>query len=129
MDEVSAEAQAVLDVLDEQIEKLEKKLAKVQPFINRLNKLKQTRRVLLDEKGTTGGRGNAGRAQLTQEEVIVVMKDRPDGVTPAHISERLGVDGTIVRSHLNRHKDTTYERNDEGLWVYIGAEGDEDDDE
>jgi len=122
MDELRPSQNAVLEVLDEQIDRLEKKLAKVQPYINELNKLKQTRRVLLDERGTTGGRGNAGRAQLTQEEVIQVMRDRPEGVTPAHISERLGVDGTIVRSHLNRHKDTTYERNDEGLWVYLGAD-------
>lgn len=127
MEEIAPEVQPVLDILDEQIEKLEKKLAKVQPYINRLNKLKQTRRVLLDEKGLTGGKGNAGRAQLTQEEVITVMRDRPQGVTPAHISERLGVDGTTVRSHLNRHKDTTYQRNDEGLWVYIG-DNEEDDD-
>lgn len=126
MDELTRRQQAVLEVIDEQIAQLEKRLEKARPLIEDLERLKQTRRVLLSEKAMTGGRGSAGRAQLTQEEVITVMRDRPEGVTPAHITERLGVDGTIVRSHLNRHKDTTYKRNDDGLWVYIGEDSDED---
>lgn len=128
MEELTTVQQRILDTIDEEIEKLEKRLKKVQPYIEELNRLKQTRRVLLSEKAMTGGGGSAGRAQLTQEEVITIMREVDNkGVTPAHISDRLGVNGTIVRSHLNRHKDTTYVRNDEGLWTYIGEGEDEDD--
>lgn len=126
MDKISAEQEAVLEVLDAQIEKLEKKLAKAQPLINRLQQLKQTRRVLLSEKGTTGGGGRSD-VQLTQEQVIHFLREN-GASQPQEIANALGVAGTVVRSHLHRHKDETYENTDDG-WVYIGANGDEEDDE
>ncbi len=125
MDKVSKRQSAVLEVLDEQIEELEEKLAKVQPLLNELNRLKQTRRVLLSEKSTTGGGGNPN-VQITQEEVIRFLRENGTS-KPQQIAEGLGVEGTVVRSHLQRHKDTTYERDDEsGEWGLIeGGEEDE----
>lgn len=123
MDKLSSRKTAVLDILDEQIEKLEEKLAKVQPLINELNDLKQTRRVLLSEKKLTGGHGG-GSAQLTQEMVIQFMREAEGPVQPEDISKRYGVPGASVRSHLNRHKNHTYERTDEG-WQLIDSDEEE----
>lgn len=124
MEELKESQTLVLNVLDEQIEKLERKLKKVQPLINELNQLRATRRVLLSEKGTTGGGGAAARAKLTQEEVIHFMREADGPVKPAEIAQHFSVDGTVVRSHLNRHKDTTYSLNGEG-WSLIGADEEE----
>ena len=123
MDAITKRQTAVLEVLDEQIEELEVKLAKAQPLINELNRLKQTRRVLLSEKGTTGGAGHPN-AQLSQEMVITFLKE-VGSATPAEIAEKYGVPGATVRSHLARHKDTTYERNDEGEWELMEGDDDE----
>lgn len=125
MEKLTKRKNAVLDVLDEQIEELEAKLAKVQPLIEELNKLRQTRRVLLDEKGTTGGGGRSNGPQLTQEQVILFMREKDEPVLPEEIATALGVANGTVRSHLQRHKDTTYERTEEG-WVLIGDDDEED---
>jgi hypothetical protein len=116
----------VLESLDVEIERLEKKLAKAQPYINELNRLRQVRRVLLAEKGTTGGGGHPGTL-ITQEAVIHFMRENGPS-KPGAIAEGLGVQSTAIRSHLSRHKDTTYERDEDGNWSYIGRE-DEDEDE
>ena len=106
---------------DEQIEALERKLRKVQPLIQELNELKATRRVLLSEKNTTGGGGSAGRAQITQEEVITFLRKNGPS-TPAQISDGLSVPGGTVRSHLQRHKETTYTRDeDDGTWTLVDS--------
>jgi TolA-binding protein len=117
MDALTKRQSAVLDVLDAQISELEEKLERVQPLINELNKLKQTRRTLLSEKSVTGGAGNSN-AQLTQEMVIQYLKANED-VKPDDIAQHYGVKGEIVRSHLNRHKNNTYERNTDGTWGLI----------
>lgn len=121
MEKLTKRKSAVLDILDEQIEELETKLEKVQPLIEELNKLRQTRRVLLDEKGTTGGGGRGNAVQLTQEQVILYMRERDEPVLPEEIAKALGVANGTVRSHLQRHKDTTYEREDDG-WVLVGED-------
>lgn len=123
MDAITRRQSAVLEILDAQIEELEEKLAKAQPLINELNKLKQTRRVLLSEKGTTGGGGHPN-AQLTQEMVITFLRET-ESATPQQIAEHFGVPGATVRSHLNRHKDTTYSRIN-GEWELIEGEDEED---
>lgn len=104
-------------------------LAKVQPKINELNKLKQTRRVLLSEKGTTGGGGNTYN-KLSQEEVIRVLRDAGEPLTPSEISEALGMADSTVRSHLNRFKDTRYVRVDDG-WTLteLNGSGEEEEEE
>lgn len=128
MDKLSKRKTTVLEVLDEQIDELEEKLRKVQPLINELNQLKQTKRVLLSEKSTTGGGGNAGRATLTQEEVILFLKENGPS-TPAEISEGVSVAGATVRSHLNRHKNETYMHNPStGNWSLVDDDLDEEED-
>lgn len=122
MEKISTRQQAVLDVLDAQIEELEEKLTRVQPLINELNRLRQTRRTLLSEKGVTGGGGN-GRVKLSMEEVIMFLQSQENGATPAEISEALSVEGHIVRSHLSRGKDTRYKLHD-GRW-FLMEQGDD----
>lgn len=121
MEELTQRQTRVLDILDEEIEALEKKLAKVQPYIDELNKLRQTRRVLLSERQLTGGGGVAG-PRLSMEEVITAMRSADRGMTVSDLAEAVGFNESTVRSHLNRHKDERYEKNGDGLWSLIGEE-------
>jgi len=127
MQKVSKRQQNVLDVLDEEIRELQEKLEKVQPLIDELNRLKRTRATLLNERGTTGRISNGTR--LTMEEVIVALREMGGAATPNDLAQRLAVDDNIVRSHLNRHKDSRYTKQDNGEWALIGDEGEDEDDE
>jgi predicted transcriptional regulator len=127
MEELTSRKSAVLDVLDEQIAMLEKKLEKAKPLFDELNQLKQTRRVLLSERMTTGGGGASG-PRLSMEEVINSMTDE-EGMSVSAIAEAVGFSENTVRSHLNRHKDVRYEQNGGGLWTLFGESTDEDDEE
>jgi predicted HTH transcriptional regulator len=122
MQKVSRRQQSVLDVLDEEIRDLSEKLAKVQPMIDELNRLKRTRATLLNERGTTGNVSNGTR--LTMEEMIVALREMDGVATPNDLAERLSVDVNTVRSHLNRHKDSRYAKNDDNTWSLIGEDGD-----
>lgn len=127
MEKVTKRQQAVLDILDEQIDELEAKLQKVQPLIDELAKLKKTRATLLSEKSVTGG-VRAG-TQVTMEQVIHALRENDnDPMTPPEIATAISADVTVVRSHLNRHKDVRYKREAEG-WVLIGEDSDDDEDE
>jgi len=125
MEALTDRKQVVLDALDEQIELLEKKLSKAKPLFDELNTLKQTRRVLLSERMTTGGGGATG-PRLSMEEVIRVL-DGEEGMSVSAVAEAVGFSENTVRSHLNRHKDVRYSQNGNGLWSLI--EGDESDEE
>jgi hypothetical protein len=126
MQKVSKRQQAILDVIDEEIRDLSEKLQKVQPLIDELARLKRTRATLLNERGTTGKISNGTR--LTMEEVVHALREMGGKATPNDLAEKLSVDDNIVRSHLNRHKDSRYEKNDDGTWELIGAEDDADED-
>lgn len=124
MEKVSRRKQAVLDVLDEEIAELEEKLQKVQPLIDELATLRATRARLLDERMITSGRGGARTSQLTMETVILDLQQNGSS-TPQEMANRMGVDASIVRSHLNRYRDQRYRQNGNGEWSLIG-EDDED---
>lgn len=127
MEQLTSRKSAVLDVLDEQIAALEKKLEKAKPLFDELNQLKQTRRVLLSERMTTGGGGASG-PRLSMEEVINAM-DEDEGMSVSAIAEAVGFSENTVRSHLNRHKDVRYSVNGDGLWSLIGDSSDDEDEE
>ena len=128
MEKVTKRKQLVLDVLDEQIADLEERLAKAQPLINELQVLRATRAKLLDERSPTSG-GGRRNAQLTMETMIHDLREHGPS-TVLEITPRVGVDATIVRSHLNRHKDIRYRQIDEnGTWDLIGEEDDDEGDE
>jgi response regulator of citrate/malate metabolism len=119
MEELSKRKAAILDVLDDQIEELATKLAKVQPLIDELNQLRRTRATLLSERSVTGGVSRGTR--LTMEQVIQAFRENEnEPMTPNELAEQLGVDPTVTRSHLNRHADTRYRKNGEGAWTLIG---------
>jgi hypothetical protein len=129
VEKLTARKQTILDALDQEIDELSKKLEKVQPLINELDVLKQTRRVLLSERATTGGGGHSG-PRLTVEEVVTVMRANRDStgaksMPVADIAEAVGYDENRVRSHLNRYRDERYERNGDGNWALIGEDEDE----
>jgi hypothetical protein len=130
MEKVSNRKQSVLDVLDEQIEELQVKLKKVQPLMDELHALQRSRAALLDERRPTNGASRRGSV-ITMEQIILDLKTN-GASTPVEIAERLGVDHTAVRSHLNRYRDQRYRQPvDRGPWELIGGASDdeEDDDE
>jgi TolA-binding protein len=116
MERLTKRKEAVLDVLDEQIEQLEEKLARVQPLINELNQLKQTRATLLRERGTTGGGAREG--QLTMEEVVHWLTEHGPA-SPQEIAAGVGYDAHRVRSHLSRHKNERYVNVSNGTWGLV----------
>lgn len=111
MEALSARKERVLEALDAEIEELEKKLAKYQPFIDELNQLRQTRKVLLNERSVTQGR----RGSLDMETVIHFLTENGQS-SVREIAEGIGFPDTTVRAHLHRHKGTRYEQNGEG-WL------------
>ena len=65
----------------------------------------------------------SARTRLTMEEVIrVLRKNDNDPMLPSELASELGVDQSVVRSHLNRHADTRYEKNGDGKWHLIGED-------
>src|SRR5262245_60638449 len=126
MQEVSTRKNRMLEALDQEIAELEEKLKKAQPLIDELNQLKRTRATLLSERTTTGSIG--ARTRLNMESVITALRENDnEPMTAVEIASAVGEDVTVVRSHLNRYKDTKYEKDGEG-WVLIG-EADEESDE
>lgn len=123
METLSKRKSRVLEVLDEEIEDLEARLAKVQPLIDELNSLRATRARLLDERTSHSGGPRAGT--LTMETVIQDLRDNGPSL-PNDIAERIGSNHNTVRSHLNRHADVRYRKNGDGKWSLIGEDVDED---
>jgi len=124
VEKLSAPKKAILDVLDEQIGELEKKLEKVQPLINELAQLRRTRATLLSERTTTGSVGSGTR--LTMEQVIHALRESEwESMSVTDLAKELGVNDNTMRSHLNRHKDVRYRQNGDGEWSLIGEEEEE----
>jgi DNA-binding transcriptional ArsR family regulator len=124
MQELSERKSKILDVIDEEIKALEKKLERVQPLVDELNQLRKTRMTLLSERSVTGAVSN--RTQLTMETVIHALRENGnDGMTPGELAEAVGVDASVVRSHLNRYSDTRYRKNGDNKWYLIGVTGDD----
>ena len=122
MEELTEAQQMVLDVIDDQLKEIEKQLKPMEPLIRERDRLNQTRRVLLSERGTTGGAGNRN-AKITMEEIVATLsKKKKSGLTAAEIATRLSVDPTVVRSHLNRHKGVRYEQRDNNKWFLVEAD-------
>jgi CRP-like cAMP-binding protein len=124
MRKLSTREKAVLEALDAEIEDLERKLAKFQPYIDELARLRKARAVMLDEKSLTGRpRGNAGGgAQM--EQIIVYLRENGSATTN-ELADHLGTTVGSVRAHLNRFKDERYRTNGDGKWHLIGTEGDD----
>ena len=130
MERVSTRKEAVLVVLDEQIEALERRLAKAQPLFDELNQLKRARATLLSERTVTG---NVRNGTVVTIEVVVAYLDKHGPSTVPEIASGISGDANTVRSHLNRHKEVRYDKDDEGRWFLIGgvhqSEEDEGDDD
>lgn len=123
MEDLTSRQEAVLAVLDEQIDLLDKKLKKVQPLLDELSKLRKTRATLLNERGPTGG---VRADSLTMESVIHAFGELDGEATAPQIANIVGSTDTIVRSHLHRHKGVRYEQTDErGVWRLIGSDEEE----
>jgi hypothetical protein len=118
----------VLDILDEKIEELEKRLEKVQPYVDELNRLRDTRRVLLSEKGVTSGRGGGSAGpQLSMEEVVRFLQENgPSGAQAS--ADGVGFDAHRVRSHLSRNKGIRYSNPSNGVWELL-EEGEDNEEE
>jgi DNA-binding transcriptional ArsR family regulator len=95
MEQLSTAKQTILATLDEEIGKLE-----------------------LSERLPTGG-GVRRNSQLTMETMIHALREADGPMETGELAEKLGVDQTIIRSHLNRFKDQRYRRTVDG-WELIG---------
>jgi len=127
MEALTKRKSAVLEILDQQIAELEEKLRKAQPFIDELAQLKRTRATLLSERSVTGNIRSGTR--LTMEQVIHAFRENDnEPMTANDLATSIGVDPTVVRSHLNRHADVRYAKNGDGNWRLLG-EGEADDEE
>lgn len=109
----------VLAVIDSQLERINKVLTKVQPYIDERDRLMRVRRTLLSEKALTGGAGGDG-ARMSMEEVVTFLREHGPS-TPSEISEGLGFDSPRVRSHLSRGRGERY-WNENGKWGLIGEQ-------
>ena len=121
MEKITQRKQNILDTIDTEIEALETKLEKVQPLINELQQLRRTRATLLSERGSTGG-GVRANTRLTMEQVIHAFRENGGTVGVSKLATELGVDDTVIRSHLNRYRDERYRRHGDGTWELIGEE-------
>lgn len=115
MRELSAEEAAILESIDTQLKKINKKLHKVQPLIDQKNRLTKLRAILLDEKSTTG----SVRSGLSMEVVITYLTEH-GSATVSEIADHVGVEPNTVRAHLNRHKDERYRVDADKKWSLIG---------
>lgn len=115
---------SVLEVLDEEISKLEKVLAKVQPKIDELSKLRATRSTLLSERSLTGKVRNG--SILTMESMIHAFREADtETLNVGELSAATGAPDSTVRSHLNRHKGVRYDSDGGGEWRLIGEATDD----
>jgi DNA-binding transcriptional ArsR family regulator len=121
MEKVSDRKNRILEAIDEEIHALEEKLSKVQPLIDELNQLKRTRATLLSERTATGSVG--ARTRLNMESVVHALRENDNQpMTAVDIANSIGVDPTVVRSHLNRYKDQRYIKENGDGWTLIGEE-------
>ena len=125
MRKLSEREKLILETLDTEIEVLEKKLQKFQPYFDELGRLRKARAVMLDERSTTGsprggGGGRAGTGVLTMETVINYLREHGHATT-REIADYAGTTVGNVRAHLNRYKDERYRQNGDGNWELIGG--------
>jgi len=130
MRKLSKREEIILEAMDGEIEELSKKLAKVQPLVDELNRLRKARAVMLDEKSLTGtpraGKTGGGGAQM--ETIITYLREHGDAST-TELAEYVGTTVPTIRAHLNRFRDERYRQNGGGRWSLIGAEKGDDDGE
>jgi len=131
MRKLSNRETTVLEALDAEIEELTKKLSKVQPLVDELNRLKKARAVMLDEKSLTGnprGGGRTGNVGAQMETIITYLREHGEAST-TELAEYVGTTVASVRTHLNRYRDERYRQNGGGNWALIGTEGEEDEED
>jgi len=131
MRKLSEREKTILDALDGEIEALSKKLAKVQPLVDELTRLRKARAVMLDERSTTGnprGGGKGGGQGAQMETIITYLREHGEGTT-TELAEYVGTTVPTIRAHLNRFRDERYRQNGNGTWALIGAETEEDDED
>jgi|SRR4249919_3098789 DNA-binding transcriptional ArsR family regulator len=133
MRKLSSRESSVLEALDAEIEALAKKLEKVQPLVDELNRLRKARAVMLDEKSLTGNprggsRSGGGGTGAQMETIITYLREHGEAST-TELAEYVGTTAASIRTHLNRYRDERYRQNGSGNWSLIGADDDEEDDE
>jgi Fic family protein len=118
MRELSTSETEILDLLDQKIQRIEKKLEPFQELIDQKQRLQRTRATLLQERGGTGRSGNG--ATLTTEQVEKVFADQEEKyLAVADIAKATGFPDSTVRSHLHRKRDQKYHQKGD-KWRLIG---------
>jgi CRP-like cAMP-binding protein len=117
--------------MDAEIEELAKKLEKVQPLVDELQRLRRARSVMLDEKSLTGkprAGGRSGNTGAQMETVIAYLREHGEAST-TELADYVGTTVASIRTHLNRYRDERYRQTNDGNWALIGEDPDRTDDE
>jgi CRP-like cAMP-binding protein len=121
----------ILEAMDAEIEELAKKLEKVQPLVDELQRLRRARSVMLDEKSLTGKPRSGGRSGNTgaqMETVIAYLREHGEAST-TELADYVGTTVASIRTHLNRYRDERYRQTSDGNWALIGADADDPEEE
>jgi Fic family protein len=125
MRELSASETEILDLLDQKIQRIEKKLEPFQELIDQKQRLQRTRATLLQERGGGGTGSRSNGATLTTEQVEKVFADQEEKyLAVADIAKATGFPDSTVRSHLHRKRDQKYHQKGD-KWRLIGREQEE----
>jgi hypothetical protein len=113
---ISPAKQAILDITEEQLRKIEKKLAPFKELIQEQKDLLRVRSQILSERG--GSRGT-----INPETIRAYFSKRDNApASVSRIARKLSIDPSALRSHLHRGKDKSYLQNEEGDWSVIGGD-------
>ena len=103
-----AGVRGVLAGIDEELERVNSKLADYDELVA------ERRRLLSARAALTGAPAvGSGRRRISQDDVAAYLAEHPDS-WPAQIADGLGVPVTNVSAHLHRGKDTRFLRGGSG---------------
>jgi hypothetical protein len=101
----------VLAGIEDELDRVDKKLAGYDELVAERRRLLAARAALTGEHGETSG--SSGKRRISQEDVAAYLAEHPDS-WPGEIAEALGVPVTNVSAHLHRGKDTRFFRGGSG---------------
>lgn len=126
MRELTPTEQTIVDAIDEQLEKINRKLEPFKELLEQQQRLNKTKATLLNERVGSPGRGQGGYTQLTHEQVENAFRSHQKQnsgeryMTVSEISHATGTPDSTVRSHLNRGRTTGMYKRKDGKWRLTG---------
>lgn len=121
MRDLSDAEQEIIDTIDSQIAKLDRKLEPFNELIQERQRLRKAKAILLGESAGPRAGGGAN-TQLTADQVRHAFRESKERyLSVADLAKATGAPDSTVRSHLNRGKGTSYKKKGDN-WRLIGGE-------